>query len=750
MELRQLLAIIWRRKWIGIIVFLSFVMGIMGISLTVTPTYDSTAQILLRPSQGADSLLKALGLPSGAFGRSSLSDKEVSTLITIATIKPLADKVAEDLKLQRERVRAKIIKAIPFAAGILKKVGVDVAEMVKPVTGEDLVNKSIIASIFPRPYVSVEQYGETNIVEIEATSQDPQEAKDIAEAMANIFMETEREMVAKDFDTVVAVLEKNLASIRQDYDLALEKAETFQQKEHFISIDTEISSVVERLLELTIAREELQVTIDRTMASIEDSRRQLKDIPQFRKNSEQVSKNDLIQTAKESLQTLYLELAASKTRYKSNHPDIIDIQNKIAYLKTVINSETLKIFSSETMTIDPVYQALTSEIAVYYTSLAADNAQKDALNQLLEKYKKRLLKLSSTIKESAKIDLDLLVSKTLAQSFSSYARSIELARNASLSNIMMVAAPEVPLKTDKRHSHPSHGINFIIAVFLGTFFGFMAMLIIEYVDDTIYSPENVKNIENTRLLGCIAKVKSGKKHQHPTLLNTPSLTGFFKRIHLEMGFLNPENQPCRLGVTSLFEKEGKRFFAVNFGILKAWQGYRVIIVETDFHNPGLHKWFDIENHTGLTKYLAGKVDLHETIQPSGISGLDIITAGPGTNGIEAVSTSEKFLGISKKLGQSHDLVILVTAPAFMVTETFNQIAVQEETIVILESGRIRKAYFEEFLTLTEKGKIPLIGTVLNKQAGMRYHYVRYDMNPLEVLRNFLGNIRHFWKKRLHR
>lgn len=738
MELRQLLAIIWRRKWIGITVFLSFVITIVGISYSIPTTYDATAKIMLRPSQGVYSFLNTLELPSGISSQANMTDNARSTLIALATIKPVADQVAKDLNLRRERVRAKIIKAIPFAAGVLKKFGIDVADMVKPVTGEDLIDKSLSSAIFPRPYVSVDQYDETNIVEIQAIGLTPEEARDIAERMADALIDLERQLLGKDFNTMSDIVEQNLASVNHAYELAMDKAKNFKQKAKFLFVETEAADIVARLVELRTNREAIQINLDRTMASIEDTRQRLKKIPQFSKSQEKLTTNSLIDTAKASLQTLYLELAASRTLYTNDHPKIIDIKNQISYLKKAINNETQKMFSSETMGIDPIYQTLTSNLAANYTTIATVNAEKDALDQLLKQYREKMHTLPATMKEYSKVDMELRTNKELVETLTAYARRIELAKGVSLSNIMMVAPPEAPLKTDKKHRHPNHLIHAIIAIFLGSFFGFFAMIVIEYVDDTIHSTQDLAKIDTAKVLGSIAKAKVKKGQDPPTVVNTPGLRDYFKRIQLEMDFAGSENPIRRLGVTSLFEDEGKHFFSVNHGILNARQGKRVVIMEADFKNPGLHNWFDVKKQTGLTQYLAGQVNLNEAIQPSGISGLDLMVAGHEIADFEAGPKPEKLLEAFKALEKSHDLVIFLSAPAFKETDTFGHIASLDGTIAVVESGMVRKSYFAEFLSLAEKGRVPMIGTVVNKKAGMPYHYSRYDMNPLEPLRNVLG------------
>ena len=64
-------------------------------------------------------------------------------------------------------------------------------------------------------------------------------------------------------------------------------------------------------------------------------------------------------------------------------------------------------------------------------------------------------------------------------------------------------------------------------------------------------------------------------------------------------------------VTSSDMGEGKSFVAINLAVaLSNELDYTVLLVDADFRNPSIHKYFGIEPEYGLSDYLTGKVNLH--------------------------------------------------------------------------------------------------------------------------------------------
>jgi len=169
--------------------------------------------------------------------------------LALSTVRPVIERVIAELNVTRERVRARIIKAVPFLKPILKVLGVDVGALTEVITAEGLIDSSILSNIFPRPYVSVEQYEETDILEIKAISPDPEQAMKIANAVADAFIEEERKRVREDYKGAKQFIDENIVKARDEFRNALGTVKDFKEREKVVNVDTETSTLIQNIME---------------------------------------------------------------------------------------------------------------------------------------------------------------------------------------------------------------------------------------------------------------------------------------------------------------------------------------------------------------------------------------------------------------------------------------------------------------------------------------------------------------------
>lgn len=737
MELRQLFEIMWRRKWIGMTVFATIFLSIVGTSLLITNWYDSTARVLLRHSLSTSSLLDTLDLRSGTIGQVSVSDTERYTYIAMATLKPIANRVAKELDLKRERVRAKLMKAFPILKPMLRLIGVDVDSTEKAVTGEDLIKSSLTANIFPRPYVEVSQYEETDMLEIEAISPDPKQARDIAQKMAEGFIEMERRMVADDYAAAKSFIAAKIEKTRTDYIKAQVDIETFKKQQKIAVLDTEISNTVDRLTDLKVSIDGIDVSVKRSQTAVAILERKLTSMDKFQKSSEQLSRNDVITELKSDLFGLYMDLSDTRTKYTSDHPNVIDIKNKIDLVKDLMKKEVLKVYGGETLTVDPVFEDFTQQLASYYIEIESSRAQKKALLALVERYEAKLMSYPEKVSANAHLQLAFNLSQSMYQSMLTMQRRIEIAESIDMSNIVVVEQPVIANPKESKHKHPNMMMNTLVAILLGTFFGLGGIFLTEYVDDSVLNVRGLKEVGEIPCIGSVGKIRKKRKQPIDTVLTNARLREYFKRIRLEMQFLLGNDVLSKLFITSLYKNEGKSFVGANLGILEAVSGKKVLIIDGNYENPGAHEYFNLQTFPGLGEFLSKGGDGEKLVQQTQVDGLSIIPTGSFTPGDKLGIASDRVFDLIKKMEAIYDKVIFITPPAHLVSDAFILMSRGGgKALAVVESGRTQKQHLAEFLDTVKKAHISFLGAVMNKQPGMRYFDLDIDLKPRDVYDRF--------------
>lgn len=728
MELRHILEILLRRKWIIINIFSAILLTIVIISLLVTPWYDSTAKILLRKSSASSSVLASIGLSSGSSSSTSLSDTDRADYLALATVRPVAERVISELNVKRERTRSRIMKAIPGLKTVLGKLGVDVTATEEIITAEDLLDSSVMSYIFPRPYVSVEQYESTGILEIEALSPDPQQAMQLANAMAKHFIEEELKRVRDDYAGAKVFIDKNIVKARVEYIEALNAVKEYKEKEKFVNLDSETGDIIQRISDLKSSSADNDMAIEKTTAAIEKIESQLKTTPKYQKTSEQLKDNDMISSLKLTLRDLYLNLAETKSKYTKDHPVVIDIENKIAETKDLLKKEVEKVFGSETISLDPLYQNLSEKLADYYVDLAGYESQNQAFPRVISRYEAEMMKLPKKVSDYSHLQLAATVTQDIYNSLLKYQYQIVMAESIALSSIYVVEPAVAAGIKEAKHRHPSLLLNTIIAILLGVTFGIGAALFIDYMDDSIRIPDDVKAFKGVTFLGSIFRLKKRDPRVISAMEPRSPIRESFRTIRNSIRFATLDSPPKSVIVTSSIEGEGKSFFAANLAISIANEGKKVLIIDGDLRRPNVHNQFNITNNIGLTTFLAGEIEAKNIKMGSGIEGLTLITSGPIPPDPARLVESKKMHQLVKDMEGSYDLVIIDTPPVLAAGDAIHFGGWTGGTIIVIESGKASRRHFPDVVELLKRANINIVGAVLNKVTGegaQYYYHYRY-------------------------
>lgn len=682
MELRALLEVLWRRKQIIFAVFLSIFLTIMIGTVLVMPWHDATAKILLRKSSVASSILASLGLQGQASSSAALSDTDRADYLALAKLRPVAEKVIADHGLKRIRTRARIIKSLPFMKPILSALGVDVSSTEETIKGEDLVNRDIMSYIFARPYIYVDQYESTDIITMEGMSTDPEEASRIANAMAEAFVEEELKRVREDFKGAKEYIQHNIQKYNNEYTQALLALKKFKEREKSLNLDSETAEFMKEISDL-----------------------------------------------KQSQRDLYIQLAQTRTKFSPDHPAVKDFENEIEQTKQLIQQKMEKVFGPQNLKADPALRELNG-MATGMPDLAAANARMSGVQQDSgRKFDDETLvaRLPQKSFEYTQLSLKVSVTQDIYNSLLKALYQVGIAEAISVSGIYVAEPAFTPLKNDGKHRHPQGLFNFAIALLLGVVFSLGAALTVEYLDDTLRNPDDIKSFKGLTFLGTILKLRRKNSRIIDTTDPRSPLREVFRNIRSNIRFATLDKPLKSFTVTSSMQGEGKSFFAVNIALALASEGKKVLLIDGDMRRPNIHAYFKVSNAVGLTNYLVGDRDLESIQMKPSIDGLTIIPTGPIPPDPAKLAESKKMQQLVKTMEERFDMVIVDSPPVFAATDAVYLAGYTGEVLIIIESGKASRKHFPDVIEMFSKAGINILGVVLNKASGENIsYYYRYQ------------------------
>src|SRR6476646_6951930 len=173
---------------------------------------------------------------------------------------------------------------------------------------------------------------------------------------------------------------------------------------------------------------------------------------------------------------------------------------------------------------------------------------------------------------------------------------------------------------------PNPRRDWLTAILAGLTIAFGLAFGIEYLDDTIKTPEDVTKRLKLPLLGLVPAVRGDRV---PVLTETvPHDFGeAFRSLRTSLVFTSGSEHTRIVAVTSSQPLEGKTTTAANLALALALGGSRVLLIDADMRRPGLHKTLGMQNGVGLSQLLTGEARVRDAVQRTPEGNLLVITAG---------------------------------------------------------------------------------------------------------------------------
>jgi non-specific protein-tyrosine kinase len=280
-----------------------------------------------------------------------------------------------------------------------------------------------------------------------------------------------------------------------------------------------------------------------------------------------------------------------------------------------------------------------------------------------------------------------------------------------------------------------------IAAIAGLVLAVGLVLLLEYLDDTIKTLDDVQRVLGEPTLGNISRINPIRSPEdslitfkHP---RSPTAEDY-RTLRTNLRYTGIENPGGALLVTSANPGEGKTTTAANLAIAMAQAGKRVVLVDGDLRRPGVHRLFGMPNEIGLaTLFLDGAPPLKSTLQESKIPGLFVLTAGEQLLNPAEVLDSIRMTELLVELRSESDMVVVDSPPLLVVADANILASRCSGALLVIDSGRTRSDAARRVTQALEHSKVKLLGIVLNRVVGRHagyYNNYYYYSSPKPISR----------------
>jgi capsular exopolysaccharide synthesis family protein len=338
----------------------------------------------------------------------------------------------------------------------------------------------------------------------------------------------------------------------------------------------------------------------------------------------------------------------------------------------------------------------------------------------------QLLRVSA---ESSDPEQARLIADAAASAFIVENARNQFSRPGSVSVVEAATTPGSPVR-------PSVLLNTILGALAGLILAGGLAALLEYLDDTVKSPEEVEAAAGLTTLGGVARFRRPRsleggliatRQRHP-------VAEAYRMLRTNVQFSTLDRPAQTLLVTSANPGEGKTTTVANLALVMAQTGKRVIAVDSDLRRPTLHRFFGVENGTGLTTLLlSGEPELDGCLKPTAFDNLWVLPSGPQPPNPSELLGSRRMESVLQSLKQSADIIVMDSPPALAVADASILASRVDGTLLVVDSGRTRAGSLQRAKETLGRAKTNLLGAVLNKltQRGRDYYYYRYYYGDAE-------------------
>ena len=701
------ISVLYKYRWASIAVFTLVVGWVMVDSYTRIPVFRAQARVLIEDPNSD------IATPSEISRNVTLADPEMylQTQLRIMRGRDLAQRVAAKLDLAKvaefngqgpkpTQLAVGIALVKYYAAWPYRMVTATPAET--PATVLDVVD----AGSYPEALLArmnVVQVRGSQLVDLTFDSADPA----FAARAANTFAE---EYVAHNLSLKVEALEKSAewltGEVAKQADLMRQsdmKLAEYKETQDAGALDSNQNIVVARLTASNEAA--TKARIDRIQK--EGLWRQIQSA-QAANDVESITSvlnNPNIQNLRASINVLQQDRARLADRYGERHPD---------YQKAVTTLQ-----NAERQLQDEIRKAVQNAKNEYDNAVQQERELQSQLN---------LSKTQATALGRKGVDYAVYLreaesNRTVYNQLLTREKELRVVANSRTNNVRMVDTAQVP----GAPASPNHRRDWAYAIALGLALGLGIAFGIDYLDDTVKTPDDITRRLKLKFLGLVPIV-AGERHP---LISGPVPHDFgeaYRSIRTSLAAQLPGTGARVVAVASSQPLEGKTTTAVNIAMALAVGGARVLLIDADMRRPSVHKALRMTNDRGLSQLLAGQARMREVVQRTHDPNLLAITAGRTPANPSELLASDRMRALLTGLETGpFDWIIIDTPPVLAVTDAVILAPLVGAVAFVIGAEMTRWRLAERAVGTLLSSNPRQVLAVLNKVnfGRNKYYYSRY-------------------------
>lgn len=563
--------------------------------------------------------------------------------------------------------------------------------------------------------------GRSRVVKVSFVSADPADAARISNTLVESFIEGSLERKYNTTAYARKFLEERLATAKTALEEAERRLVDYAQQMDILEIGTSEGP--------TSLDSDALVALNAELARAQGERISAEQI--FREMqtnaaaAQFLDSDDLkrLRALRSDLSAEYQELLGT---FKPEYPDMVKLQARIEALDAEMEVEKDQIRAA-------------SE-----TTYRAAVAREESLGNRISELKGSVQDLRERRIDYTILQREVDTARTQYEALLQRMKEVSIAGGVGASQVSIVdkaLPPNLPFEPNLPRAL-IQALILSLAAGMGLAFG------LNYIDDTIKTPEDVKQKLGLAAVGVIPIVRGKKKSDSITeLLGDPRspVTEAFYSARTALEFTTTSGAPRSLVVTSSRPAEGKTSTTMSLAMSFARSGRRVLIIDGDLRKPSFVA--NARDSVGLSGLLTGDELLENNVVGSSTENLFLLPSGVIPPNPAELLSGPRLPALIHEAIEMFDTVIIDSPPLLGFADAPILGSVAEATVIVVESGSIRRQAAQRAVDRLIESQSNVVGAVLTKFDARKlgyeggYYYYSYGKGAYSYGGNRASNRR---------
>lgn len=397
------------------------------------------------------------------------------------------------------------------------------------------------------------------------------------------------------------------------------------------------------------------------------------------------------------------------------------------------------------------------------------------IQEQIEVLKKNVGNIPEDELELARLHRELEINDRAYRMMKDRYQAVRLAEAEQVSDVTIASKASIPTVPIA----PNKTLNKITGAVVGILVGVVLAFVIENIDTSIGTIEDVEHIVKLPVIGVVpyynpreegrpwwridklileqySKRSGSDQPADPSylIMNQDTFSTLAEAYRILRTFIDfmiagkkTEEGKCFL-VTSTGPQEGKSLTASNLAISFAQAGKKTLLIDADLRRPSVHRLFGLKRDPGLADVLMNTISFDEArrtlgdilvgetshwdnlLQAKLLDRLEVLTTGIPTNTPAELLTSDSMRNLVKDLRMHYDLIIIDTPPVLPVTDTRGMGGLVDAVYFVYRAGKTARRALTRAKDELALAGIKVNGIILNQATPEvtltdKYYYQYY-------------------------